>query len=96
MSTDPNGMVQDAAPFGGRKRIFMAHLRDIRGGYCDFSKAFPDDDVDMAAVIRAYREAGYDGILCPDHVPLPRPDPGRERSFACAFGYTHGLLHATA
>jgi mannonate dehydratase len=75
----------------------MAHIRNIKGGYRGFNEAFPDDgDVDLAAAIRAYREVGYDGILCPDHLPLSRLDPGRERFFAFALGYTRGLLHATA
>lgn len=96
MSTDPNQTVLDGIrEFGGRKRIFMVHFRNIKGGYLDFHEAFPDEgDVDMAASIRAYREVGFDGLLCPDHVPLSDVDPGRERFFAFALGYTRGLLQA--
>lgn len=96
MSSDPNAVVQAAiAEFGGRKRIFMVHFRNIKGGYCDFAECFPDDgDVDMAAAIRAYRAVGYTGPLCPDHVPLSDIDPGRERFFSFALGYTRGLLQA--
>src|SRR5580658_1073530 len=43
--------------------------------------------VDMAACVRAYRQAGYDGVLCPDHVPFFDVDPGRERFFALCLGY---------
>lgn len=97
MSPDPNGTVLEAIrEFGGRKRIFMVHFRNIKGGYCDFHECFPDEgDVDMAASLRAYRDVGYDGILCPDHVPVSDLDPARERFFAFALGYTKGLLHAT-
>lgn len=96
MSSDPNKIVLDAiAEFGARKRIFMVHFRNINGGYCNFSEAFPDDgDVDMAACIRAYRDVGFDGPLCPDHVPLSEVDPGRERFFSFALGYIRGLMHA--
>jgi mannonate dehydratase len=96
MSSDPNQIVQDAIrEFGQRKRIFMVHFRNINGGYCDFHECFPDEgSVDMAEAIRAYREVGYDGILCPDHVPVSDLDPARERFFAFALGYTKGLLHA--
>lgn len=48
----------------------------------------------MAECIRAYREVGYDGVLCPDHVPFSDVDPGRERFFAFCLGYTRGLLQA--
>ena len=80
---------------GRRKRIFMVHFRNIKGGYLDFSECFPDEGVvDMAASVKAYRAVGYDGILCPDHVPASELDPARERFFAFALGYTKGLLQA--
>ncbi len=96
MSREPTATVLEAIrEFGPRGRIFMVHFRNIKGGYCDFREAFPDEgDVDMAACIRAYREVGYRGILCPDHVPLSDIDPGRERFFSFALGYTRGLLQA--
>lgn len=96
MSDDPNRAVLDGIrEFGGRGRIFMVHFRNIKGGYLDFREAFPDEgDVDMLASIRAYREVGFDGPLCPDHVPLSDVDPGRERFFSFALGYTRGLLQA--
>ena len=96
MSCDPAPYVVEAIRrIGGRGRIYMVHFRNIKGGYCDFSECFPDEgDVDMAAALRAYREVGYQGILCPDHVPASDLDPARERFFAFALGYTKGLLHA--
>jgi len=96
MSTDPNAVVLEAIrEFGPRKKIFMVHFRNIVGGFCDFREAMPDEGtVDMAAAIRAYREVGYDGVLCPDHVPLSDVDPGRERFFSFCLGYTRGLLQA--
>lgn len=96
MSSDPAAYVVEAIHrIGGRKRIHMVHFRNIKGGYCDFSECFPDEgDVDMVAAVRAYREVGYRGILCPDHVPASDLDPARERFFAFALGYTKGLLQA--
>lgn len=96
MSKDPNAVVQEAIRvFGPQKRIFMVHFRNIVGGYCDFREAMPDEgSVDMLAALRAYKEAGYDGVLCPDHVPLSDVDPGRERLFSFCLGYTRGLLQA--
>lgn len=96
MSTTPNDYVLAAInEFGPAGKIFMVHFRNIKGGYLDFHETLPDDgDVDMAACIRAYRAAGYKGILCPDHVPLSPLDPGRERFFAFALGFTRALLKA--
>jgi mannonate dehydratase len=48
----------------------------------------------MAACVRAYRQVGYDGVLCPDHVPFFDVDPGRERFFALCLGYTKALQMA--
>ena len=79
--------------FGPQRRIFMVHFRNIQGGYLDFREAMPDEgSVDMPACIRAYREVGYDGILCPDHVPFSDVDPNRERFFSFCLGYTKALL----
>ncbi|MFI5013905.1 MAG: mannonate dehydratase [Hyphomicrobiales bacterium] len=98
MSEHPTETVLAAIrEFGARKRIFMVHFRNIKGGYLDFRECFPDEgSVDMPACIRAYRAADYDGILCPDHVPLSDLDPGRERFFAFALGYTRALIQASA
>jgi mannonate dehydratase len=94
MSTRPSETVLEAIrAFGRDRRIFMVHFRNIQGGYLDFREAMPDEgSVDMAACIRAYREVGYDGILCPDHVPFSDLDPDRERFFSFALGYTKALL----
>jgi mannonate dehydratase len=94
MSTRPTETVLEAIrAFGPDRRIFMVHFRNIQGGYLDFREAMPDEgSVDMPACIRAYREVGYDGILCPDHVPFSELDPDRERFFSFALGYTKALL----
>nr|WP_295836675.1 mannonate dehydratase [uncultured Azospirillum sp.] len=96
MSREPTETVLEAIrEFGPQNRIFMVHFRNIKGGYLDFREAMPDEgSVDMAACIRAYREVGYQGILCPDHVPFSEVDPDRERFFAFALGYTQALLQA--
>ncbi|MCB2099652.1 MAG: mannonate dehydratase [Rhodobacterales bacterium] len=96
MSPDPASYVLEAIKrIGGRQRIFMVHFRNIKGGYLNFSECFPDEgSVDMVQAIRAYRDVGYGGILCPDHVPSSDLDPDRERFFAFALGYTRGLLQA--
>ncbi|MBR0687823.1 mannonate dehydratase [Bradyrhizobium manausense] len=96
MSREPTKVVLEAIKeFGPRGKIFMVHFRNIKGGYLDFAECFPDEgSVDMPACIRAYRDLGYTGILCPDHVPVSELDPARERFFAFALGYTKGLIQS--
>jgi hypothetical protein len=45
----------------------------------------------LAACVRAYRQVGYDGVLCPDHVPFFDVDPVGERFFALCLGYTKAV-----
>jgi mannonate dehydratase len=79
--------------FAGRKKIFNVHFRNIRGGFLKFHETFPDDgDVDMPRALRAYRDAGYDGLIMPDHVPTIAGDPTRQKAFAYCFGYIQALL----
>lgn len=85
-------LIEEIASTG---RIFMVHFRNIRGGYLDFQEVFPDEgDVDMYQAIKAYQRGGYQGPLCPDHVPVSDIDPDRERFMSFALGYTRGLLQA--
>jgi mannonate dehydratase len=94
MSTDPATEVPDAIRyFGGRGKIFMVHFRNIKGGYLHFDEVYPDNgDVDMHRALRVYKEVGYTGMICPDHVPTSAVDPERERQFAFCLGYIKALL----
>lgn len=88
-------MIPVIEEFASTGRIFMVHFRNIRGGWLDFEEVFPDEgDVDMFQALLAYQRGGYDGPLCPDHVPVSDLDDGRERFMSFALGYTRGLLHA--
>lgn len=96
MFTEPGrNMIPVIEEFASTGRIFMVHFRNIRGGYLDFQEVFPDEgDVDMFEAIKAYQRGGYQGPLCPDHVPVSEIDADRERFMAFALGYTRGLLQA--
>jgi mannonate dehydratase len=96
MLQDPNREIHDVIRyFGSRKKIFNVHFRNIHGGFLDFQETFPDaGDVDMLAVLRTYREVGYEGMLMPDHVPVIEGDTGGKQAFAFAYGYIRGLLQA--
>jgi mannonate dehydratase len=65
-------MGEDVRPliceFGSR--IAFVHFRDVRGTAADFVETFHDDGPhDMPELLRTYAEAGFDGLLRPDHVP---------------------------
>ncbi len=96
MGADPAREVPEAIRrFGAAGKIFMVHFRNIRGGYLNFEEVYPDNgDVDMLEAMRAYKEAGYNGIVCPDHVPQSDVDPGGERQFAFCLGYIRALIQA--
>ena len=96
MCTSPDQVYEAIRYFGGRKRIFWVHFRNIRGGFLKFDEVFPDEgDIDMLKAMRTYKEVGYDGVLVPDHVP--HSDIGSPRGHsarAFCLGYIKALIQA--
>ncbi len=94
MLAKPNEEIHDVIRyFGGQKKIFNVHFRNIRGGFLNFAETLPDDgDVDMPRALRTYREVGFDGLIMPDHVPQIAGDTGGHKAFAFCFGYIQALL----
>jgi mannonate dehydratase len=79
--------------FGERRKIFNIHFRNIRGHRDDFREVYPDEgDVNLVEIARILRDAGYDGMLMPDHVPSHPNDPQSLQAFAFALGYIKGIL----
>jgi mannonate dehydratase len=79
--------------FGSRGKIFNVHFRNIRGGLLKFHETFPDDgDVNMPEALRTYREAGYEGMVMPDHVPVIEGDLDHYKAYSFCFGYIQALL----
>lgn len=98
MCANPATEVLDAIRhFGAQRKIFMVHFRNIRGGYLSFEEVYPDNgDVDMYQAMRAYREVGYEGLICPDHVPQSEADPDGERQRSFCFGYIKALVQVVS
>jgi len=96
MCENPAREVPEAVKFFVEdKRVFMVHFRNIKGGYLNFEEVYPDNgDVDFFEVLKVYRDAGYRGMFCPDHVPVSEADPDGERQHSFALGHTKGLLQA--
>jgi mannonate dehydratase len=98
MLKDPNNELPDVIRyFGGRKKIFNVHFRNIKGGFLNFQETLPDvGDVNFVKIARVYREVGYDGLLMPDHVPRIEGDTNGAQAFAFCFGYIAALIQAVS
>ena len=57
--------------FGGRQRIYFAHLRNVKveadGSFYESTHRSCDGSLDMAAIVKAYHDVGFDGYFRPDH-----------------------------
>ncbi len=77
------------------------HFRDLRGTAESFVETFHDNGPpDMLATMRAYREAGLDVPIRPDHVPQLEGEEEGEPGYTMlgrlfAFGYIRALIQAT-
>ena len=67
--------------FGGRGRIHFAHLRNVRtsadGDFHETSHRSADGSLDMAEIVRAYFEVGFEGYVRPDHGRMIWGETGR-------------------
>ncbi len=88
--------------FGDQGKIHFVHFRDVLGTPEQFSETFHDEgQTDMLACIRAYRDAGVEGVMRSDHAPTLEGDasivPGYSHNARLyAIGYARGLLEAVA
>jgi D-mannonate dehydratase len=69
--------------------------RNVRGHRDDVViEIFPDEgSIRMAKAVRAHRDAGYDRMLVPDHIPMGLESSGLA-NFAFCYGYTRGFLQS--
>jgi mannonate dehydratase len=84
-----------------RDRIFFVHVRDVRMDHrpwqpgTNTEEVFPGDgDVRPDRCLRALHALGYDGPICPDHLPVVDPERKQEISTAWAVGYLKSQLAA--
>ena len=95
MTTDLRSAIAEFLP-----HIAFVHFRDVRGEATDFVETFHDDGpTDLAACMRLYVDAGYDGPMRPDHVPTMFGESNTRPGYATlgrlfALGYIRGLEHA--
>jgi len=55
-------------------RMFFAHARDLRRRGDAFDEVPPGEgDIDFTKVLRLLEEAGYEGLVCPEHLGPDKP-----------------------
>ncbi|NLV74755.1 MAG: mannonate dehydratase [Chloroflexi bacterium] len=87
--------------YAAQKKLFFAHFRNVRGSAEDFCEIFHDEpgNANMAAAMRAYLEAGFEGPIRPDHMPTMEGDTSGHAGYTTmgrlyAVGYMRGLIDA--
>ncbi len=89
----PDSVLDAIRRFAGQGKIFYVHFRNIRGCVPAFDEVFIDDgQVDMLDAMRAYKEAGFDGVLTPDHSPKVAGDSDGLKGRAFALGYMRAAM----
>ena len=80
--------------YGRKGRIFMIHLRNVRGSLATagaFEEVLLDDgDMNMFKIVLALDKIGFDGCLNPDHIPRMEGNDG----LAYSVGYIKALFAA--
>jgi len=102
MLLDPGREIYDVIRwFGERKKIFSVHFRNIRGHRGDFVAEMPPDagDVNMPRAMGVYRDVGYDGVICVDHISqlanaVADQKEAQLQQWAYGFGYIRALIQA--
>ena len=74
-------------------RIGYVHFRNVRGTVPRYEEVFVDEgDLDMPRVVRLLHDAGYDGVLIPDHTPEMTCSAPWHAGMAFALGYMRACL----
>ncbi len=81
------------AKYAAAGRLGYLHVRNVRGKVPHYEETFIDEgDVDFPRIIRILKENGFDGVLIPDHTPLPYCDAPWHAGMAYAMGYLKALI----
>ncbi|NKB66258.1 MAG: TIM barrel protein [Candidatus Latescibacteria bacterium] len=87
--------------YGRKGRIFMVHLRNVRGSLATaggFDEVLLDDgDMNMFKILVELKRVGFSGCLNPDHIPpLEGDSPRAHQGLAYSVGYMKALFAALA
>src|SRR5258708_32339574 len=73
---DPGEMIKY---FGGMKKLFKIHFRNVSAPLPHFTETMIDDGYfDMSKIMKALVEVKFEGIVIPDHVPGLGSNPATE------------------
>ena len=96
-------VVETIKYFGGLKKLFKVHFRNVSAPLPHFTETLMDDGYfDMYKVMQALVDISFDGMVIPDHIPelgilRSGPRSGGARPFQPSPGlaYSIGYLNAT-
>lgn len=74
-------------------RIGYVHFRNVRGKVPHYEEVFVDEgDLDMLRIVQILHDAGYEGVLIPDHTPEMTCAAPWHAGMAFALGYMRACL----
>ncbi len=99
-----NSIVSLVYEFGGMGRIPFGHLRNVAvqedGTFFESAHLSCEGSLDMAAIVKAYHDVGFDGYVRPDHGRMIWGETGRPGyglyDRALGLVYLNGLWEATS
>jgi mannonate dehydratase len=93
---DTNGVIKNIRHFAAGSKIGYAHFRTVRGEREKFDEVYPDEGrLDMLKCIQTLNDAGFKGVIFPDHTPHGAGDDEYgHRGKAYTIGYMKGLMQA--
>ena len=105
LGADPGNNIEALVrEFGALGRIHFAHLRNVKvesdGSFYESSHRSGDGSLDMAAIVKAYCDVGFNGYVRPDHGRMIWGETGKpgyglyDRALGAV--YLNGLWEATA
>jgi len=105
LGADPGNNIEALVrEFGSLGRIHFAHLRNVKvepdGSFYESGHRSGDGSLDMAAIVKAYCDVGFDGYVRPDHGRMIWGETGKpgyglyDRALGAV--YLNGLWEATA
>ena len=89
------GVLDAIRYFGGQRRLFYIHLRDVVGKAEEkFTEVFlGDGNCNPVQTVKTLKEVGFNGFIIDDHVPhMVNDSPWAHRGRAWSTGYIKALI----